>query len=195
MTQTMPLPITAAMVALANPNAGRPRYNTPADWAGGVSGDDVAVSTANVAIGRACDSGSNPDYTPRTQVQKAAQTNLTPGTVMATIVTRKRGWIATTQPYTAKPASPGGDPTITSLTPSTAVHGTTNVVVKVTGTNFTPWSDVYVGGSAAPFLYVRYVSPTEINIGMDVQRSVAGTASVQVFDHGIMSAATNFTFT
>jgi hypothetical protein len=195
MTQTMPLPITAAMLALANPNAGKPRYNTPGDWIGGVQGDDVAVSTANVAVARQDGSANNPDYSPRTQVQKAAQANLTPGTVLAADVSRKRGWISTKQPYQAAPASPAGDPTITSLTPNTAVHGTTNVVVKVTGTNFTPWSDVYVGGSAAPFLYVRYVSPTEINIGMDVQRSVAGTASVQVFDHGIMSAATNFTFT
>jgi hypothetical protein len=195
MTQTMPLPITAAMLALANPNAGRPRYNTPADWAGGVSGDDVAVSTANVAIGRACDSGSNPDYAPRTQVQKAGLANLTPGTVMATIVTRKRGWIAVRQPYSARPVSPAGDPTITSLNPNTGVHGGVNVMVAITGTNFTPYSDVYVGGSAAPFLYARYISPTEIDILMDCGRSIAGVATVQVFDHGVMTAPTNFTIT
>jgi hypothetical protein len=195
MTQTYPAPITPAMLALANPNAGKPRYNTPADWIGGVQGDDVAVSTANVAVARSGGGANEPDYAPRTQVAKAGLANLTPGTVLAQDVSRKRGWIATKQPYSARPVSPAGDPTITSLTPATAVHGAGDVMVVITGTNFTPYSDIYVGGSSAAYKYMRYISPTEIDFLMDVGRSVAGTASVQVFDHGVLTAATNFTFT
>jgi hypothetical protein len=191
----MPLPITPAMLALANPNAGKPRYNTPADWIGGVQGDDVAVSTANVAVARSGGGANEPDYAPRTQAQKAGLANLTPGTTLAVDVSRKRGWIAVRQPYSARPVSPAGDPTITTLTPATAVHGGANVMVVIAGTNFTPYTDLYVGGSAAPYLYMRYISPTEIDFLMDVGRSIVGTASVQVFDHGVMSAASTFTFT
>ena len=51
---TMPLvPITAAMLAPANPNDAKPRYSGPGvagDWSGGAVGNDVNAATANVSL-------------------------------------------------------------------------------------------------------------------------------------------------
>lgn len=75
MTQKLPLPITAAMLATANAaNEALPRYWGPGvagDWAGGVVGNDVNAASANVAIvGDATDNYTLSDYTPRTQTDR-----------------------------------------------------------------------------------------------------------------------------
>jgi len=50
MTQRYPLPLTAAMLAKANPYEGKPRYdsvsNVAADWHGGDFGQDVDIAEA-----------------------------------------------------------------------------------------------------------------------------------------------------
>lgn len=70
MGQSYPLPITTEMLAPANPNEGAPRA-VPADYAGGVVGNDWDVATAAVAIADQ-NGGTGLAYTPRTQAEKAS---------------------------------------------------------------------------------------------------------------------------
>jgi hypothetical protein len=190
MVQTLPNPITAAMLAPANANAGYPRYNTPGDWSGVAYGDDVDVATANVALATASGAAAYPDYTPRHQAAKAAL--MVPAGSLVVDVARPRGWIAPTQPYQGN-ATPPAAPAITSLAPNTAVSGTgAAIVVDITGTGFTPWSTVLSGNYPIPS---TYISPTLIRIGQYPRNSVPGTVQVVVIDHDVNSAPSNFTFT
>lgn len=172
----------------ANENAAKPRY-LQADYLGGVRGDEPN-STANVAVARQDGAPAEPDYAPRVQAQRATIL----GTVPVVDVGRNPGWISPQQPYGAPPAA-GANPTIVSLTPNTAVAGaaTPQFVMKIAGTNFTPYSEVLLAGNEAPLF--TYISPTEMRVQMSPGSSVAGTTSVQVRDHGVTTAATNFTWT
>lgn len=174
MGQTYPQPITAAMV--------RPAYVPVFTWAGGASGDDVGQSTANVVV----DDRGVGDYAPRTQLQKAQALSLT----MVEDIGRARGWIAPNQPYGAKPAAP----TVTTLTPATAVVGGVDIVLEVNGTGFTPWSYIIWNGSAER---TTYVSPTKLTTV--VKPSTASgpvTVPVTVYDHGVFaSPGQTFSFT
>jgi hypothetical protein len=172
----------------ANENAAKPRYNQ-ADYAGGVYGD-LPNSTANVAVARDDGGANEPDYAPRTQNQKATILN----TVPVQDVGRNPGWIAPGEPYKAPPAA-GLNPTLTTLSPNTAVAGKTTpqFVMKLTGTNFTPYSEVLLAGNKAPLF--TYISATEMRVQMSPASSVAGTTSVEVVDHGVKTAASTFTWT
>jgi IPT/TIG domain len=176
----------------SNPNEGKPRYNQ-ADYIGGVKSIDSSQATANVAVARGDGGASEPDYAPRTQPAKAALL----GTVPVQDVGRRPGWIAPNQPYGAPPASPANDPTITTLSPATAAAGnaTPQFVMKITGTNFTPYSIVSIGGSPAPNSIYTYISPTEIRAQMSPAASVPGAITVTVTDHGITTANKTFTWT
>ena len=79
MGQKYPLPITPAMLAVANPYAGYPRYSFPADWQGGIDGNDVDVATSNVALANSASITPTPAYGPRTQAEKAALIGAVPG--------------------------------------------------------------------------------------------------------------------
>ena len=70
MTQTYPLPV--ADMTPANANYAKPRYNTPADWAGGAYGDDVDTLSANVSLANASGGAAAADYTPRHQAGRAS---------------------------------------------------------------------------------------------------------------------------
>lgn len=194
-------PISAAMVTRA--------YNPVYTWNGGVGGDETVAET-NVLV----DDQGKGDYAPRNQAEYAAlpgnaptaihpgsavQAPLPPGQALdpdftfATIVNSPRGWIDPNEAYGPAPVSPTDDPTITSLTPNTAVSGGLNPVwVVIAGTKFTPYSTVETGGVNTP--YSRYISPTRIDMLQD-PRSTAGTVVVKVIDHGVKSAGANFTFT
>ena len=129
---------------------------------------------------------------PATQNAKLTAGNLTPGTVIVDDVGRRRGWLEPDDPYTAAPGA-GANPTITSLAPNTAVSVTgPDLIVVITGTNFTPWSTVTSGNFPIP---ARYVSATKLEIVQKPRTSVAGTVSVVVTDHGVASAGSNFVFT
>lgn len=161
---------------------------------GGVVGDDVNASTATYVTDKIAANGPNTatDYAPRNAQQKATALGMTFGN----IVTRRRGAIGAKDPYPTASSPAPAAPTITSLTPNTIAAGGPDILVRITGTNFTQWSDVYVGGSSAPYKYVRYISPTAIDVMMDVTRSVAGTATIAVVDHSVASTpAATFTFT
>jgi IPT/TIG domain len=175
----------------ANPNDAKPRY-LQADYIGGVKSLDPAQNTANVAVADADGSSNEPDYAPRTQNAKATML----GTVRVQDVGRNPGWIAPNQPYAAPPL-PAADPTITTLAPATAAAGaaTPQFVMKITGTNFTPYSVVSIGGSPAPSSIYTYISPTEMRAQMSPAASVAGTITVAVTDHGVTSVTKPFTWT
>jgi len=191
MGQRYPLPITTTMLAKANVNEGKPRYNTPADWIGGVKGDDVNTATAAVAVANRDGDIAEVDYGPRTQAAKATAM----GTTIVTDISRARGAVAPNQRYPQVGDTAPAAPVVSSISPNTAAAGAQPLVVTITGTGFTAWSSVFTGAQTIPEQY-RYVSPTTLMIMIDPRSSVAGTASVAVSDHGVMSNVDKlFTFT
>ena len=191
-----PLPISAAMTKRA--------YVPVFTYNGGLFGDDVAISETNVLV----DDRAIGDYGPRTQLEKSTWPG-TPNSVvpvesvtsgqaltsiadytLATDITAPRGYIGPRDPYSkAVPAAP----TITSLVPNTAVAGTPDLVVTINGTGFTQWTQILNGGVQNVTAY--YVSATKMAMAFEVSSSVAGTVAVIAVDHGVASAASNFTFT
>jgi hypothetical protein len=176
----------------ANANDAKPRYNQ-SDYVGGVRSSDQSQGTANVAVARADGAVNEPDYAPRVQTAKATAL----GTTIVQDVGRPAGWIAPGQPYAAVPASPANDPTLTSLTPATAVAGaaTPQFAIKLTGTKFTPYSQVWMAGVPAPSSIYTYISPTEMRCQMSPAASFAGAITLAVVDHGISTATRTFTWT
>ena len=75
-----PMPITAAMLAKANPNEGKPRYdsaaNVASDWHGGQYGDDWDQAEAAQAIANSHSTNVEIDYDP--QHQKAKGNDMVP---------------------------------------------------------------------------------------------------------------------
>jgi IPT/TIG domain len=196
MAQTLPNPITAAMLTPANANAGYPRYNTPGDWSGAVYGDDVDSAKANVALATASGAAAYPDYAPRHQTAKAALMVPGPGNpafVIVTDVARPRGWIAPNQPYQGNASIPAA-PVVSSLAPTTIAAAALPITVTITGTGFTPWSTVRVGGVAQPEPSARYVDATHMTVNI-VAGTVAGAVGVIVQDHDVDSNSVNFTVT
>ena len=66
------------------------------------------------------------------------------------------------------------------------------VAALATGTGFTEWSTVVTGGVNTD--YVRYISPTELRVGINAARALPGIIDVAVVDHGVASAPAEFTF-
>jgi hypothetical protein len=187
---TTPSPITSTMLAKG--------YAPVYTWNGGVYGDDQILAKTNVLV----DDRGIGDYEPRNQDDKAKMPGASPPNaiagepdfVISTVVNRPRGAIDPNEPYptAASPAEPA--PTITSLSPNTAVAGAPSpLAVTVTGTNFTIWTVLIVGNIQTP--YFQYFSPTKIVLLMDPARSVAGVITVVASDHSVQSAASNFTYT
>ncbi len=179
----------------ANPNDAKPRYNQ-ADYIGGVRSSDQAQATANVTVARSDGGANEPDYAPRTQPAKATAL----GTTIVQDVGRGLeggGSVAPGQPYPDKNSTPLADPVLSTLSPATAVAGaaTPQFAMKLTGTGFTPYTAVSVGGAPAPKSIYTYISPTEIRIQMSPAASVAGTITVTATDHGVTTAAKTFTWT
>jgi len=156
----------------------QPAYLPVITYTGGAFGDDQTMSTAS----------STDAYSPKTQGEKATIM----GTTLVQDVGVPRGWIEPREPYGPPPVSPTDDPTISSLSPNTAVSGGSPVWVTITGTKFTQWSWVETGNVYTP--YSKYISPTKMAVLMD-PRSAPGTVAVKVVDHDVKSAASNFTFT
>jgi hypothetical protein len=86
-------------------------------------------------------------------------------------------------------------PTLTSLAPSTILHGTPDLDVMCIGTNFDLRSVVRVSGVAVP---TTFVSATQLYGTFPVAAASAGVVPVTVFTSapgGGTSAAVNFTYT
>jgi len=182
-----PSPISAAMTRRA--------YVPVFTYNGGVYGDDQILAKTNVLV----DDRGIGDYTPRNQDDKAKLPGTSPPNVIAgepdftivTDITAPRGYIGPRDSYAkTSPAAP----TISSLSPNTAVAGGPSpLMVTVTGTGFTQWTALIVGNIQTP--YIQYASPTKIVLGMDPARSVAGVVTVVAWDHSVSSSAANFTYT
>jgi hypothetical protein len=178
MGQTMPSPITAAMLAPANVHCDKPRYSSMTDWAGGAKGDDVDTQTATVALASAADGSSAANYAPRTQAAKATLL----GTTVVKDVARARGWIGPRDPYTGNaPVAP----VVSSISPTTGTAASLPMTVIITGTGFTPWSTVRTGGSAVSDPTGVYLSPTTMKVAL--MSAAPGTVSVAVEDHDLLS--------
>lgn len=170
----------------------KPRYHNAADWAGGVTGDDVDQATAYVALARQDGSANEADYGPRTQAQRAAAGNLTPATVIVTDIARPRGWIAPNQPLQGNASAPVA-PVVSSLSPNTGAAAAMPIRTVITGTGFTPYSVVKTGGSNVPETTSRYIDATHMEVV--VWKASAGTVGVIVEDHNLDSNSVNFTVT
>jgi hypothetical protein len=197
---TNPAPITAA--------ATTPSYVPVYTWNGGAPltapHTPVEHGSANVLV----DDRGIGDYTPRTQSDVATLPGSAanpaksfagsavpsdPDFTLSVPINTPFGSIEPADPYPkAGDASPGA-PTLTTLTPNTAVVGQPSIIVKATGTNFTPYSVVEVGGTN--YAPTTYVSATELRFPVDTMRSVPGVISVKVLEHNLKTAAVNFTFT
>src|SRR5499426_3381374 len=204
---TPPAAITTTMLTDANANEAKPRHTAASgDFTGGVKGDDVDQATANVALARSDGKANEPDYTSRNQAQKATQTNygsiggsgnvIQSGATMVKDVTRPRGYFLPNQAYF--PGTPAA-PTVTSISPNTAVAGTGNpVYCVITGTNFFNQSKVITGGGVgSPWdADAKWISTTQMSVVIDPRSAVAGAISVAVEDHEVLSNTNiNFTFT
>jgi len=126
---------------------------------------------------------------PRTQSDKATQL----GVAFADPINTPFGSIEPRDGYPVAGSPAPGVPTLSTLTPNTAAIGQPSVIVKATGTNFTPYSVVEVGGTN--YAPTTYVSPTELRFPVDTMNSVAGVISVKVLEHNLKTSAVNFTFT
>jgi hypothetical protein len=184
---TNPSPITSTMLAKS--------YAPVYTWNGGVYGDDQILAKTNVLV----DDRGIGDYTPRNQDDKAKLPGASPPNAIAgepdftivTDITTPRGYIGPKDSYAkAVPAAP----TITSLAPNTAVAGAPGPLsVVVTGTNYTQWTKLIVGGAEAQ--NVTYASPTKMVLLMHPEVSVPGIITVIAWDHSVSSAPSNFTYT
>lgn len=175
-----PLPITAAMLAPANVNADKPRYNTPADWSMGATGNEADIATRTEAIANAS-GGASPStpYPIRTQVAKGAA--MVPPLVPLSDLGKDYGTYSgaagrtgTLQPFQPYPdvSSP---PTVASVSPATglAAGGT---AVTISGTNLTGATGVTFGGTAATAVVVVNSS----TITCTAPAHAAGTVDVVV---------------
>ena len=76
MTQKYPLPITNAMLQVANTRAQFPRYDAggnTADWSGGLTGNEVNVATAKISIANMSSADIENQPRPYHQADKAAR--------------------------------------------------------------------------------------------------------------------------
>jgi len=176
-----PAPITAAMVKRA--------YVPVFTYSGGAPDTaphtPVEHGTATVVV----DDRGVGEYMPRTLADKAVQL----GVAYANPINTPFGSIEPRDPYPVVGDTPPAAPTLTTLTPATAVVGQPSIIVKATGTGFTPYSVVEVGGTN--YAPTTYVSPTELRFPIDTKNSTPGTISVKVLEHNIKTAAATFTFT
>lgn len=176
MGQTYPLPITPAMLAVANANADKPRPWSPGDWAGGAIGDE-RQATATVALANSHSANVEANYSPRTHADKAAVM----GTGVVEDIARPRGWVAPNQVLGPKPAAP----VVTAISPTTAPAAQLPLVVTITGTGFSVWSTVHVGGQNTADVSGKFINATTMQVALF--KASPGQVSVAVKDHDVLS--------
>jgi IPT/TIG domain len=97
-----------------------------------------------------------------------------------------------------RPSKLGGSdhpavPTLTTLTPSTAVHGGANLTLTCTGTGFTTNSNIYFNGGLEPTTYVSATSLTTLVKPSLVSQAIA--VPVHVRNGAERTVNRTFTFT
>jgi hypothetical protein len=154
-----PLPITAAMLAPANPNFDKPRYNASwtSDWHGAQFGNEEDQAEATQAIANSCSARVETDYDPQHQKAKAA--DMVPPRQIVDDIGKDYGIYAGAPGRTGyvTPRAPYPDatspPVVTSISPLSglAAGGT---AITITGMGFTGATAVTVGGTAATSVVV-----------------------------------------
>lgn len=193
-----PLPITTAMLAPANVNVTKPRYDTPADWVMGATGNDIDVATRSTPIAEPSGAANFTPYPIRTQTQKAAA--MSPPLQIVTDIgidygayagqTGRGGVITPKTPYPDSTSAPA----VASVSPSTglAAGGT---AVTISGTGLTGATGVTFGGTPATAVVV--VNPNTITATSPAK--AAGTYDVRVTTPNgtspIGGASDNFVYT
>ena len=154
-----PLPITGAMLALANANFNKPRYdaNWTSDWHGGQFGNEEDQAEATQAVANSCSARVETDYDP--QHQKAKAGDMVPPLQILDDLGKdygiyaggagRTGYVTPQAPYPDK-TSP---PVVTNVSPASglAAGGT---AITITGSGFTGATAVTVGGTAATSIVV-----------------------------------------
>lgn len=86
-----------------------------------------------------------------------------------------------------------GPMTLTSISPSTGVHGAADMLVTLTGTGFTPASQIWWNGVLDSGIYV---SPTQMTTVVKLSLATVGsTNTLQVKQRDTFSAPKTFTIT
>jgi hypothetical protein len=180
MTQKLPLPLTAAMLAKANAaHEGKPRYSSMTDWHGGDVGNDVDIAEATQAIANSHSANTEIDYDPQHQEGKGK--NMVPklyplrdigkdyGTYNASPY--RSGIVEPRQPYPDKTTFP----VLAGMSPNTgpAAGGT---AVTIAGIGFTGATAVTFGGTAATAVVVVDANTITVNS----PAKTAGTYDVRV---------------
>jgi IPT/TIG domain len=190
-----PLPITRAMLTVANENVLKPRYDTPADWSMGVFGNEEDIATLTTPVVGSESAQSVTPYPIRTQAAKAA-TMVGGARPIVDDLGKDYGNYAgaagRTGPITPKTPYPDATtpPLLTGLAPNNGgVAGATAVVI--TGAGFTGATAVTFGGTAATAIVV--VDNNTITCSSPAK--TAGTYDVIVTTpKGSSPAGTKFTY-
>jgi len=202
MTMTYPAALPDTMPA--NAKFDRPRYNTAgaADWANGTTGLDpgrpdaisgVAFAKASASLASASGGAAEADYAPRSQNAKLLPAAAPiPAQGVGKDIGVPVGTNIPSQPYPTAADTPPAAPTVVSLAPNTAAQTQLPIMVTVTGTNFTRYSQVFTGGAATPEASAKFVNATTMVV--PIWAAAPGTVSVAVMDHSVMSNA-NVVFT
>ena len=198
-----PLPITNAMLAKANANEGKPRYdssaNVLADWHGGDFGQDIDIAEATQAIANRHSAAVATDYDPQHQEGKGK--NMVPKLIPLRDIGKdyglyggtpyRSGIVAPLQPYPDKTTLP----VLAAVVPNTgpAAGGTP---VTILGIGFTGATAVTVGGTAASAVVIvdantiTAATPAKTGGTYDVRVTTPlGTSTVQA------GSADNFIYT
>jgi len=197
-----PLPITNAMLAKANANEGKPRYdssaNVLADWHGGDFGQDIDIAEANQAVANRHSAAITTDYDPQHQEGKGK--NMVPKLTPLQDLGKDYGTYAGSY-YRSGPVGPRdpypditAPPIVSGVTPNSglAAGGT---AVTITGAGFTGATGVTFGGTAGTSVVVvnsytiTAVSPAKAAGTYDVRVTTPRGTSV------IGGAADNFVYT
>jgi hypothetical protein len=198
-----PLPITNAMLAVANVHAGKPRYDTApnvaADWHGGDFGHDVDIAEAMQAIANRHSTNVEIDYDPQHQEGKGK--NMVPKLIPLRDIGKDYG-AYNTSPYRSgivEPRTPYPDkttpPVLAAVIPNTGLAAG-STAVTIAGIGFTGATGVTFGGTAATAVVVvdgntiTCNSPAKAAGTYDVRVTTPiGTSAVQT------GAADNFVYT
>jgi hypothetical protein len=170
-----------------------PIYIPTITYYGGVIGADPGRPDAPSGFTPSTANCTN-DFTPRKQNDKLSAGNWTAGAAAAADIGRDRGSIAPNQRYPLSGDAAVPAPTVASLSPSTGAAAAMPITVTITGTNFTPYSNVHTGGQGNAAQSTKYLSATQMQVTLQ-PGTVAGTVGIAVSDHSVMSNSVNFTVT
>ncbi len=193
-----PLPITNAMLALANQFADRPRYSTGVDWAGGATGNEEDVATATSSIGRSGSAQVDAPYAPKTQAAKA-QAMVPPLQIVDDLGLDTGAYAG--QAGRTGPVAPGAPypdvnspPIVSNVNPGTGLAAG-GLAVTVTGAGFTGATGVTFGGTAATAVVVVNSNTITCTTPAHAAGSVDTRVTTPKGVSAISGAADNFVYT